>query len=101
LDLVPEQLAGLVQEGLTVEVVLRTFFAQRIRPLRARFHMMWLYAGLIDPTRELADELTEAEVDARVKSVLDVGVMGDLRPHLAPLCQGVPLTRVSAPRRPS
>jgi hypothetical protein len=63
--------------------------------------MMWLYAGLIDPTRELADELTEAEVDARVKSVLDVGVMGDLGPHLAPLCQGVPLTRVSAPRRPS
>jgi hypothetical protein len=39
---------------------------------------MWLYVESVDPTRDLAKELTEAEVDARIKSVLEVGAMADI-----------------------
>jgi hypothetical protein len=36
---------------------------------------MWLYVGLTNPTRELANELTDAEVDAQIKIILGVGAM--------------------------
>jgi hypothetical protein len=81
---------ALVQEGLTSEVVLQTFFGRHIQTLWVRVHMLWLYDRPTDPTRELTKELTYVEVYARIKSVLEVGAMVDAEQHPTPLCQGVP-----------
>jgi hypothetical protein len=46
--------------------------------------------------RESTEELTNAEVDTQIKSVLEVlevGVMADIGPHPSPLRHGVPSTR--------
>jgi hypothetical protein len=51
---------------------------------------MMLYAGPANPTRESSQELTEVEVDAWIKNVLEVGVMTDLGPHLALLWDADP-----------
>jgi hypothetical protein len=46
---------------------------------------MWLYAGSANSTRESIEELNDAEVDARIKTALEVGVIADTGPHLTPL----------------
>jgi hypothetical protein len=43
--------------------------------------------------RESTEELTNAEVDTQIKSVLEVGAMADIGPHPSPLRHGVPSTR--------
>jgi hypothetical protein len=75
----------LLPEGLIGEVILQTFFGQRIQPLRVSTYTMWLYAMSVDPTCESAEEMTNTEVDACIKRVIEVGVMADISPHLAPL----------------
>jgi hypothetical protein len=89
----------LVQEGLTGEIVLWTFFARRIQTLWAHVHKMWLHARPSNPMLESANEMASAEVDAWVKSILDEGTMADLRLHPTPLCQHMPPTQVRAPCR--
>jgi hypothetical protein len=54
---------ALVQEDITGEVLLWTFFNRRIQPLRAIAHEMRLYIGPINTTRESTEDLTEVEVD--------------------------------------
>jgi hypothetical protein len=75
----------LVWEGLTSEVVLQMFFGWRIQLLWVQELGIWRYAGSTDPTHESVEELTNMEVDAQIKSVLEVGVMANIGPHRAPL----------------
>jgi hypothetical protein len=55
---------------------------------------MWLCAKMTDRTRVSAGELSGLDIDFRVKSILDVGVMANLSPYPAPLSQGMPPTQV-------
>jgi hypothetical protein len=80
---------------------LRTFFGRHIEPLWVRAHGMWLYTGLTQPTRESAGEQTNAKFDDQIKSILEVGAMDDISPHLTLLHQGVPSTKVSTASWPA
>jgi hypothetical protein len=49
-----------------------------------------------NPTHESTEELVEVEVDAQVRSILDVGAMANFGPHQTPMRQGVSSTRAGA-----
>ena len=46
-----------------------TFLKQRIQPLQARVHGMWEYSGLQDPTRTSPEEISDEELEARVRQI--------------------------------
>jgi hypothetical protein len=84
-----------VTEGLTGEVILQTIFDRCIQPFQVWAHKMWRYSEPTNPTRELAKELADEEVDAWIKSILELGVMADVIRRPAPLHQGSPFVWVS------
>jgi hypothetical protein len=70
LESILEQVMELVREGRTNKVVLLTFFNRRIQPLR-----VWAHGS--------PKELTDMEVDAHIKRVLELSVMIDIGPYPA------------------
>jgi hypothetical protein len=56
---------------------------------------MWTYIGPTDSTRESELELTESEVDAQVRGVLDTRGLDRVGAQPAPLAANRPSTRVN------
>ena len=56
---------------------------------------MWTYIGLTDSSRESELELTESEIDARVRSMLDTQGLDRVGSQPVPLAADRPSTRVN------
>jgi hypothetical protein len=61
--------------------LLRTFFSQRVQPLRQQVMTMWMYLWPSCPDRPFFEELDDAEINTRIHRDLAHGV--DLNPGVA------------------
>jgi hypothetical protein len=84
-----EALQRLWQEGLIGVHLLRIFFSSRIQPLWRQRTKMGMHPGPSCPDHPSFEELSAAEVDARIHKVLDLGVKLDLRVSLSPYREGL------------
>ena len=54
-----ERVVQLVCKGVTGMDLLEVFLTQRVQPLQARDHPMWMYSGIEDTTRIHPEEVIE------------------------------------------
>jgi hypothetical protein len=56
--------------GALSGIQLMAFFVQhRVQPLQHRLSKLWIYSGLVDPSRISGDLMEKQEVDKRVRSL--------------------------------
>ena len=59
-------------EELTGIQLICTFLKRRVQPLQARPQAMWMYAGLQDPSRTSAEEISVEELEMRVRQITNL-----------------------------
>jgi hypothetical protein len=81
--------------GLTRVSSLRVFISHRVQPLKERYHPLFAYTGQDDPTRETSNSLSDEEVNARLRGLLDSRTSLITATTPVPFCKANPPDPVS------
>ena len=68
-NMLMERVVQLVCKGVTGMDLLEVFLTQRVQPLQARDHPMWMYSGPKNTARVDPEEVTEEIVEQWLRSI--------------------------------